>query len=94
MMVCNAGGRCNLTCLTEGVPSPNVTWFQNGSEVDSVEIDTSQSYSTYNSTLLFEEISLSNAGNYSCQASNFLVDSKNATSSAALLTVTCELPLL
>ena len=92
--VCTAGGSCNLTCFAEGVPSPNMTWFHNGSPVSNTSlvkiITPPGSYSTRNSTLQFGETSLADAGNYVCRASNFLVHHENDTSLPALLTVHCE----
>lgn len=92
--VCTAGGPCNLTCFAEGVPSPNMTWFHNEllvSDAGSVEIITPPgSYSTRDSTLRFGNTSLTDAGNYVCRASNFLVHHENDSSLPALLTIHCE----
>ena len=91
---CTAGGQCNMTCLSMGVPAPNVIWFQNGYRVTVTSYISFNSLLTYSQTLssfLISFVTLNHSGNYHCLASNFLKTNENATSNNATLEVHCKL---
>ena len=90
---CIQGGQCSLSCITEGVPSPAIEWFQNGGKVNPggvISLVNSSSYTEGNSTLMITNVMLKHAGSYHCNASNTLVTSSSIVSQLADITVHCE----
>ena len=84
-----------FTCRAHGYPLPSVVWEKDGlplQDGESVMINSSTDsvQLTRTSTLLLTSVSDENTGNYTCIASNFLVESFTVTSPSALLTVNCE----
>ena len=90
---CIQGGQCSLSCITEGVPSPAIEWFQNGGKVNPggvISLVNSSSYTEGNSTLMITNVMLKHAGSYHCNASNTLVTSSNIASQQTDIAVHCE----
>ena len=78
----------NLTCCATGVPLPNIVWIKDVSLVNSslsqeLMFDTS----TICSSLLLENINLSDAASYRCNATNDLAEVITVSSDVAELTV-------
>ena len=77
-----SGNKVVLECIANGFPKPRVTWLRDGSPVGP-----GSGYSVLGeSNLLIESVSVSQAGNYTCQAK-----SENLKAEAtAQLQVHCE----
>ena len=69
------GNKDTLTCQASGTPRPVITWFKNGRLLRSPSIKGTKAYST----LTFDPISISDQGNYWCEASNVFGSKKTST---------------
>ena len=69
------GNKETLTCQASGSPRPVISWFKNGRLLISRSIKGTKAYST----LTFHPVSLSDQGNYWCEASNLLGSKKTST---------------
>ena len=88
------GGNASFVCtVLDSFPTSNITWMVNGTvlEVDNGSIITT---SVTNSTLTLTSLDSNDTGNYSCMASNFLVELRNASSDVISLSVLCKSSLL
>ena len=91
---CVEGTSCQLTCLVEGVPSPNISFWKNNylvEEETGIELMTTvNNYTHRGVTLNFTSIRLSDVGNYSCHADNDLVKPARDQSDNITLTIHCK----
>ncbi|XP_067042726.1 fibroblast growth factor receptor 4-like isoform X2 [Acropora muricata] len=69
------GNKDTLTCQASGTPPPVITWFKNGRPLISSSVKGTKA----SSTLAFHPVSLSDQGNYWCEARNFLGSKKTST---------------
>ncbi|XP_067042734.1 fibroblast growth factor receptor 4-like [Acropora muricata] len=69
------GNKDTLTCQASGTPPPVITWFKNGRPLISSSVKGTKA----SSTLTFHPVSLSDQGNYWCEARNFLGSKKTST---------------
>ena len=77
-----------FSCSVDGNPSPVVTWTKNGEELNVAANSRINVLSTHNNhSLTITNVNRSDAGQYTCVASNSV---SSSTSSAATLTVQCE----
>ena len=77
-----------FSCSVDGNPSPVVTWTKNGEELNVTANSRINVLSTNNNhSLIITNVNRSDAGQYTCVASNSV---SSSTSSAATLTVQCE----
>ena len=84
-----------FNCMARGYPLPSVVWEKDGLPLQSgesvmINSSTDSVQLTRTSTLLLTSVGHKNAGNYTCIASNFLVESFMVVSPPAVLTVNCE----
>ncbi|KAK2569431.1 Hemicentin-1 [Acropora cervicornis] len=75
------GNKDTLTCQASGTPRPVITWFKNGRLLRSPSIKGTKAYST----LTFDPISISDQGNYWCEASNVFGSKKTSTVAVSVL---------
>lgn len=85
------GGTVLLQCTVEGNPQPSITWLINGSMLDVALqgsiIEDTIGLITYNSQLTLTMIDLNDIGQYSCNATNNLVEFRNDVSNELALEV-------
>lgn len=62
------GGQVEMECVTNAYPVPTISWYKDG--VITHETSNSTSNRQAVSRMMLENVTLSNAGNYSCQAEN------------------------
>ena len=97
------GGSVEFSCNATGYPLPNILWLRNGIEVQITEnpLDPSKTFTAMTiqlinntevivSVLRIDQVDLTNAGNYSCVATNNLTETLSDTSVEALLSVQCK----
>ncbi|XP_067042722.1 fibroblast growth factor receptor 4-like isoform X2 [Acropora muricata] len=75
------GNKDTLTCQASGTPPPVITWFKNGRPLISSSVKGTKA----SSTLTFHPVSLSDQGNYWCEARNFLGSKKTSTVAVSVL---------
>ncbi|XP_015758146.1 PREDICTED: fibroblast growth factor receptor 4-like isoform X3 [Acropora digitifera] len=75
------GNKDTLTCQASGTPPPVITWFKNGRPLLSSFVKGTKG----SSTLTFHPVSLSDQGNYWCEARNFLGSKKTSTVAVSVL---------
>lgn len=75
------GNKNTLTCQASGTPRPVITWFKNDRLLRSPSIKGTKVYST----LTFDPISISDQGNYWCEASNVFGSKKTSTVAVSVL---------
>ena len=88
-----AGGNASFVCTVEASPTPNITWLVNGTVVDvdsEGSVTNTTSGTMTNSTLTLTLLDFNDTGNYSCMASNFLVELRSDTSEEETLSVLCK----
>lgn len=98
-----AGDSVEFSCNSTGYPPPNIIWLRNGVEVNMTEdflspnktiTVTTVHLNTYPelvvSILSIQQVDLTDAGNYSCLATNNLTETLFDTSVGALLSVQCK----
>lgn len=70
--IADIGDSQTFTCIATGVPLPTITWSKDGSPLDpGVNITvTTNGTQSITSMLVFNSFLLSDAGQYSCNASN------------------------
>lgn len=66
-MKVQVGHPVDLPCVVEGVPEPTVTWLKDGA---ALLVDGSQYSTLPDGTLAIAEVEVSDAGIYTCVASN------------------------
>ena len=94
------GGNVQLSCKVAGFPSPDVVWLRNGHEVQANEsfLNPNKTITIVNTTfnyyppqvlsrLHIEQVDETDAGTYSCLATNHLTETFSISSVNALLTV-------
>ena len=79
------GSQFNLTCKFDGNPTPNITWFFNGSTLDTSQPRLSVSVSGNLALLQISNSVFMDTGYYSCRGNNGI--GSPATSEAVTLTV-------
>ena len=78
----------NLTCCATGIPPPNLVWIKDSSLVNSsISLQPTSNPSTVCSSLLLENLKLSDAASYRCNATNDLAEVITVPSDVAELTV-------
>ena len=96
----------NLFCSVTGLPIPSITWLKNGQPVDTTDSrvrvtinppgfipnEEDAEFGLISSTLLVQDLELSDAGSYVCQAENTGALNTNFTvnSNQANITVDCK----
>ncbi len=71
--VVNISESVNFTCSARGIPLPSISWYRNGSLLDSANVSISQTTNgtdSVRSELFLGSLVLSDAGTYSCNASH------------------------
>ena len=68
-----AGETYSLVCSVAAIPTPTITWLDDGVEITTdssrtVSVTTSDGSNRYSSTLTFNPLSASHAGTYTCRA--------------------------
>lgn len=58
--------KITLTCIISGVPTPNITWFKNGTEITSTQITYENKISKY----IIENTTEETSAKYTCKATN------------------------
>lgn len=82
-----------FTCITEGSPLPNVTWYRNSIQVttgEGVTIEEMESKQKITSYLVIEDVTRANDGVYWCNATNFRFVVFEAMSPTFSLSVFCK----
>ena len=59
------GERVSFTCVVEGIPTPTVTWYHNG-----VQLNASGLISISGNTITISNLTVGHTGMYQCFASN------------------------
>ena len=87
------GGAASFSCQATGEPVPTISWYFNGipisndTDVDKYDIsETSVNTTTINSTLTIMSVESSDAGTYTCNATNVV----SSDTSSGVLTVNGE----
>ena len=97
------GENVEFSCNATGYPPPNILWLRNGIKVQITENpqDPSKTFTAMTiqlinntevvvSELRIDQVDLTDAGNYSCVATNNLTETLSDTSVEALLSVQCK----
>ena len=81
----NGGDTLNLTCVAGAFPSPSIQWEKMNSTTGTFEEIPDQNSTSF----IITSVAINDSGTYHCVATNMINDVEyNATSSAALVTVT------
>ena len=94
-MMCVMGISCQLFCLVEGVPSPDVTFWKDSNlvvaENNAIELfETVNNYTNKGLMLNVVETVLSTVGVYICRGANSLVSDETIESNPINLIVHCK----
>ena len=94
------GGNVEFSCNATGFPSPEILWLRDGNEVEingnlanpnkkiaSITSQTDTCPLVVESVLYIEQVDLTDAGTYSCLATNNLTKTLTTSSFGALLTI-------
>ena len=97
------GESVEFSCNATGFPPPDIVWLRNGVKVQmtgnfvnpnttiiTTTIQLSTNPELVVGTLSIEQVDVTDAGNYSCLATNHLTETLNDTSVEALLSVQCK----
>ena len=60
----NQGEQLQLNCMSEGGPALEYTWFLSGETIDNATIDNG------NGTLVIDDVSTTDGGDYTCNVTN------------------------
>ena len=90
-----AGGDISFYCIVEADPPPNIIWLVNGtildiSAQDNTVVEESVGLIEFNSTLSLLDLDLNDIGQYSCDASNDLVEFRKDISGELDLEILCK----
>ena len=98
------GQSVEFSCNVTGFPLPDIVWLRNGVKVQvtgnflnpnltiiATTVQLSTNPELVVGTLSIEQVDVTDAGNYSCLATNNLTNILNDTSVEALLSVQCKL---
>ena len=84
-----------FSCEVFGIPTPSIAWLKDGQPLDTTTPTASAVFNatgyTNSSRLMLSSLNLSDSGEYSCYASNYLVSVESNTSSNGTLTVNSKL---
>lgn len=78
----NISDTVSFTCSASGIPLPDITWFKDNSPLDPDIVNittTANGTSSISSVLVLGDLVLSDAGQYSCNASHLIsgTDTRN-----------------
>ena len=90
-----AGLLANLSCTVRGFPAVDIVWRKGNQYVSDIDNGYVETVITLNETLTKGVLTIqspdrTHEGNYSCNASNFLITAESDVSSMAELFVLCE----
>ena len=84
----------SFVCSASGIPLPDISWYKDGSLLDNVTNNITETFngtSSITSVLMLDNLVLSSAGEYSCNASN---DFNGSDSRTFTFAVESELSML
>ncbi|XP_055957470.1 contactin [Patella vulgata] len=88
--VATQGGNLTIVCLPEGAPYPTITWLKDGAQLSVTQGGVGRLMQLPNGYLLINDLTQSDAGVYTCEASNDL----GKDSSSARIYVTSRTTLV